>query len=437
MSYLDLLLPSALIFLKNICSIPIFTYGIGRKNNFLPKCIVLLSALLFVTFFLPFLYSLFENAANYNLLLINSILSIFISGLALYWLFDIPYEFAIFCETIFGLASFLSKQVSYTIILAVSTSFSQIDFSYEILIELASFIVIGFFIYYFFFTRFKNRNEKAGSKLMIVFSAIFVVVSLSMEGMSLYLKENQTSYFLMITLCETLYALIIAIIYYSFLNQGESEAEIAIIRHSWEEDRRHYEMQKESVEMIGIKIHDLKHQINDIRQQGNLTDKMARQLEESADIYQSVVQTGNNVLDVILSSISLRCQKNSIQLTCMVDGKSLSFMDDVDIYSLFGNMMDNAFEYETKVKNINSCFISLTVKSKDGYIQIHEENHFHGTNTSKDVTKTTKKDKENHGFGTKSMAKIAERYKGSLYFKIEDKMYQVDCIIPIPKEAKL
>lgn len=41
-----------------------------------------------------------------------------------------------------------------------------------------------------------------------------------------------------------------------------------------------------------------------------------------------------------------------------------------------------------------------------------------------------KKDVENHGFGTKSMKKIVNKYKGKINFYIQDQMFQVDVEIP-------
>jgi sensor histidine kinase regulating citrate/malate metabolism len=194
-------------------------------------------------------------------------------------------------------------------------------------------------------------------------------------------------------------------------------------------------MQKEAVEMINIRVHDLKHQIQDMKNQGELTDKMIRQLEDSADIYQSVVQTGNDVLDVILSSVSLRCQKNKTQLTVMADGLAVSFMDDTDIYSLFGNMMDNAIEYENSIEEENLRFISLTIKKKEDIVYIHSENYFGKEMPKDDFLMTTKNDFSNHGYGTKSMKKIVEKYKGVIHFYVADQMFQVDCMIDTTKEV--
>ena len=68
-------------------------------------------------------------------------------------------------------------------------------------------------------------------------------------------------------------------------------------------------------------------------------------------IYDSMLKTGNEALDVIFAEKSLVCRKNDIKLNCMIDGAKLSFMENTDIYALFGNLMDNAIEAIEKLKD--------------------------------------------------------------------------------------
>ena len=54
--------------------------------------------------------------------------------------------------------------------------------------------------------------------------------------------------------------------------------------------------------------------------------------------------TGNHALDVILTEKSLICKQKEIKLTCMADGKQLAFMQTTDLYSIFGNLLNNSIE---------------------------------------------------------------------------------------------
>ena len=159
--------------------------------------------------------------------------------------------------------------------------------------------------------------------------------------------------------------------------------------------------------------------------------QMIDEIEKVVKVYDSNISTDNEVLDVILSDMALRCQCNDIQFTCMVDGKQLSFMEEVDVYSLMGNMLENAFEYECKVQPSSDRFISVVIREIAEGVSIHVENYYIGDAVVENgIVETTKEDKNFHGFGMLSMKKHVEKYAGRLEVMIEDEMFQVDILIP-------
>ena len=112
----------------------------------------------------------------------------------------------------------------------------------------------------------------------------------------------------------------------------------------------------ENVDLINRKCHDLKHQIAALRR---ISDRREREesiqaLEQSVMIYDSVVKTGNDILDTVLTEKSLLCESRGITLTCVADGDCLDFMDGVDIYTIFGNALDNAIESVTPLDDPRS-----------------------------------------------------------------------------------
>lgn len=357
---------------------------------------------------------------------------IFLASMMLY---KAKRQYIVFSIIVGSLTVFLSEGFGNLIIMAVRSAIDNFIYGYELLILSLTYILVFYLSHHFLIVRYRSNISDRSFPSLAIFTSIFIAITFGMKQVEIYIRSLNNSYLMMILIIEILYAFIMFCLLYGLLNQRESEAEMALIKQSWNDDRKHYEMQKEAVEMINIRVHDLKHQIQDMKNQGELTDKMIRQLEDSADIYQSVVQTGNDVLDVILSSVSLRCQKNKTQLTVMADGLAVSFMDDTDIYSLFGNMMDNAIEYENSIEEENLRFISLTIKKKEDIVYIHSENYFGKEMPKDDFLMTTKNDFSNHGYGTKSMKKIVEKYKGVIHFYVADQMFQVDCMIDTTKEV--
>ena len=194
----------------------------------------------------------------------------------------------------------------------------------------------------------------------------------------------------------------------------------------WAQQQKQYQLSKETIDSINIKCHDLKHQIRKITKGAALDKETAEEIENVISIYDSTVKTGNEALDVILTEKSLQCNENNIRITCIADGKALSFMKDADIYTLFGNAIDNAVEAVEKLEDHEKRLIGLKVKSDDNYIVIHIYNYFSGNiELSDGKLQTSKHDKENHGFGIRSMTKIVEKYGGNFKIFTEDDVFHL------------
>ena len=112
-----------------------------------------------------------------------------------------------------------------------------------------------------------------------------------------------------------------------------------------------YRQSRESIDVINRKYHDLKHQIAVLRVEEDPARRSAflDQMEEEIQHYEAQNKTGNSVLDTVLTGKSLYCAKHQIKLTCVADGARLSFMDVMDICTLFGNALDNAIECELSI----------------------------------------------------------------------------------------
>lgn len=77
--------------------------------------------------------------------------------------------------------------------------------------------------------------------------------------------------------------------------------------------------------------------------------------------------------------------------------------------------------------------VSLNVSRQKGFVIIHEDNRcIDAVEFENGLPKTTKESKDFHGFGTKSIKLIAEKYGGSVNMRCEDEMFSIEIIIPIP-----
>lgn len=209
------------------------------------------------------------------------------------------------------------------------------------------------------------------------------------------------------------------------------EKDLDIVNQLRVEERDQYAISKENIELINMKCHDLKHQIRNITGKETIPIDTLREIENVVAIYDSSVKTNNAALDVILTEKSLICNKNNITLSCIVDGEKLDFMSDADQYSLFGNMLDNAIEAVGKLDG-DKRTIGLSVKAVQSLLSINIHNYYEGEiRFERNLPLTTKKDKDFHGYGMKSIRMICEKYHGQMSIKTDNNIFNLNMIIPL------
>lgn len=215
--------------------------------------------------------------------------------------------------------------------------------------------------------------------------------------------------------------------------------EVHVVRDLWDKDRKLYEIKKDKAELIGIKCHDIKHRLREFGEQLHMDDTAVSQMLETIQIYDSIFSTGSEVLDVILSEEGLRCGKRSIQLICDVDGEQLWFMAENDLFSLFENALNNAVEAASEVEDPEKRMIKLKVRSVSGFVSVHVENSFsekRNITFQDNLPVSTKEDKNEHGFGMRSIKMIVDKYGGGLNAFVDGDVFNLDVIIPMPEKAE-
>lgn len=205
-----------------------------------------------------------------------------------------------------------------------------------------------------------------------------------------------------------------------------------ILKELIKEQAHQQKLNKETYDIINMKIHDIKNQINVIKEmKTDEQNKYLDELKELVDIYGSFAKTGNEVLDVILNQKSLLCKSKKIKFTFICDGEALKIFNPESLTSLFGNLIDNAIE-ATSRENEDNRLIKLTAMNRKNFLCIHIENYCSNQLTFKDgLPLTTKENATNHGFGTRSIKYIVKRYNGELKMNFNNNIFSVNILIPI------
>ena len=294
---------------------------------------------------------------------------------------------------------------------------------------LLSVITAAFYvaIYYLFIKKSEYSGMMLDNKVQVSVSFFAVLITVFLNSFAMYEADNRQRLYVMIF--SALAAILIVYIEFGWLSAKKEAVQKNIIKHMLYNSQEQYKLEKEMVEVINMKVHDLKHRF---AAGGGMSPGELGEMNETVQIYDSFYNTGNGVLDVVLTSKSLLCEKYGIQFTCLIDGKKLCFLTEEEIYSLFGNIMDNAIEAVNKLEQPEKRVISLSSwTDADGMLVIHEENYCSGRPRIVDgYPKTTKGDEYYHGFGVKSIGYIARKHRGHCKISFTDDIFEIDLIFP-------
>ena len=228
---------------------------------------------------------------------------------------------------------------------------------------------------------------------------------------------------------------VILFAHYTLTNELHIRYERDTMEHILQNQLMQYKLSRESIDLINRKYHDLKHQIAVLRAEANTEKRNAYldEMENEIKIHEAQQKTGNEILDTLLTSKSLYCIKHHIGITCVADGTLLSFMDVMDICTIFGNALDNAIECELKISSKEKRMIHIAVFSQKHFLIINIENYCEEEIYMEDgIPRTSKKDYGYHGFGIKSMQHSVQKYDGTLSVGKEKNWFNLMAMIPLP-----
>lgn len=298
---------------------------------------------------------------------------------------------------------------------------------------------VSYHAFYLFFGRRIKKNEEPKPKnaAFFVMGAVAVIISIFVNAVVVYGTVNGML-ITVINIYNAACCVFILCVLFFMSEKVKMKDELDTVYELLNKSREQYELSKMNIEMINIKCHDLKHQIRSIGKDNRINEVALKEMSDAISIYDSEVETGNPALDMILSEKSLYCYKNNIKITCIADGALLNFMNEAEVYSMFGNAIDNAVSAVLKTNGEDKRCIGLSVCRVKDFVAVNVHNYFNSDlkYSSDGMPVTTKADRENHGFGLKSIKYIAEKYSGSVSVKTEDEIFNLNIIFPLKTEPR-
>jgi len=293
----------------------------------------------------------------------------------------------------------------------------------------------AYWLFYLFFARRIKRGSPLAIHNAVVF-ALVVVCALADNVINSvvieFVQEANNATLVVVAFLSLLLCVVCMTMQFEIATRSKLDSDIATLKVVRSKEREQYQISKQNAELLSIKAHDLKHQIHELGTKKSISSEAIEEIASLVDIYDSDIKTGNPSMDMILTEKSRLCSKQGIHLSLMADGKALSRLSESDVYSLLGNIIDNAIEATVQLPEEKRS-ISLNIRRIKGFSTINEENPYLSENLhfGKDgLPLTSKQNKANHGFGIKSIAYVAKKYDGDLQIKAEDGIFSLSLLIP-------
>lgn len=293
--------------------------------------------------------------------------------------------------------------------------------------------VIYLLIYFLFIPNMRNRkhlyiqHSTRNSLVLLIFLIVFLSSTFINQANA---RQDYVGLNYLSAISDFVNCVLVIVVQYVGLRSAKIRFEREAAKSLLENEKKQYETFRSAVEYINIKCHDLKHEIAAMQVDGKINPKRLEEITENIAVYESFANTGNKTLDAVITDKKLICLNNGISFSCLADASGFSTIQDEDIYCLLGNMLDNAIEYVKTVNEEEKKFIRLFIRTKGNLKIIHQENYCSESLEFNDgLPQTTKGDTINHGFGSKSMRRIVQKYGGEMKVAVIDNTFKIDIVI--------
>jgi len=308
---------------------------------------------------------------------------------------------------------------------------------YETAVTKIFYFVVAYLASKISFRELRKNKVRDFSFFLFVIPLLSVGTIISFVYLSINLKLNNNIYFIFSLICLffLLSNVIIFWVHEKVVRTLTENMEYQIDKQRAEINQEYYAELQRQYDLSGILVHDIKKHLRIVREMSEKNDnagiiKYIDSVYKSGEINTLRQYSDNKLVNVIISRYANLCAENKIQFNCDIRSIDFSPISESDLTALLDNLLENSYEaarladnkfIDVKIDTFNGSYIVFAVKNSFEQIPL----------SAKGNLKTTKKDSDNHGIGTKSIKRIAKRYDGqaSFDYETEENIFSVKVIL--------
>ncbi len=210
----------------------------------------------------------------------------------------------------------------------------------------------------------------------------------------------------------------------SIIKTQKENTEYKLSKQKAEIDTEYYSILQNQYENSNIIIHDIKRHLLSVKELANHNDcdsisKYIDDLYGEYDIKYLKKYSNHRLINAIINRYMEMCKRFGVDFYCDIRDIDFSFISEANLTAILDNLLENAIE---AAKDSSKKTIELTIKeSNSNFVAIHLENSCAtAPKKSGGELKTTKSNKDIHGFGIRSIKRIAKEYNGNIDYSFDE-----------------
>lgn len=274
--------------------------------------------------------------------------------------------------------------------------------------------------------RFAGLFLPPAVSVFIIFSLIYIGdVFMQMYGAFLIILD--------------IFFLVVMNLYIWFLFSYQSrnkklEEELGLMRKQSKMQYQYYEMVEQQYQSSRKMIHDMRNHLQAIealeRQDAAQGKEYMKDMHKMLDSFSIVNYTDSRMLNIILNDKAKTAQSKGIEMNIKIGPVSLKHIRDMDITTIFANLLDNALEAAEQSEG--NGFIRLRMDVFHNFVVMKLQNSMKQDIGTADLKQKRegKDEKEHMGIGLENVRHTLEKYGGGILTEMTGDVFAVNITIP-------
>ena len=209
------------------------------------------------------------------------------------------------------------------------------------------------------------------------------------------------------------------------------ERDLKVYREKNEIQFRYYEKLEKKYQESRKMIHDMKNHLQAVEElygsgETERGSKYVKGMYHLLNSYGEKYYSDNKMLNIILNDKFTQAERDGVRTKAMMGEADLSFMSDLDITTIFANLLDNALYASRQVKNSD---ITIKMDTFNEFIVVSIQN---SAVQPHKIEYSQKRNREgNMGLRLVNVRQKLEKYHGTLQTEQNGGEFQVNITIPI------